>query len=76
MDKENAIQVSCVHVDDSGLCIEGVFPESVVETVTLHCPGLKGWPGWALFFVWTHLVIVLHADLSVFGDSRRGGAYI
>ena len=49
---------------------------AVVETVTLHYPGLKGWPGWTLFFVWTHLVIALHADLRVFGDSYRGGAYI
>ena len=68
-----SIQVSCVHVDDSGLCIEHVFPDTVVETVTLHCPGLRLWPCRALSFGWTHSVIVRGADLPSFADSQHGG---
>ena len=33
MDKESAIQATCVYVEDDRLCVEGVLPDGVVETV-------------------------------------------
>ena len=73
MDKESAIQATCVYVEDDGLCVEGGLPDGVVETVTPHCPGLRLWPGRALSFGWTHSVIVHGADLLTFGNSQHGG---
>ncbi len=73
MDKESAIQATCVHVEDDGLCVEGGLPDGVVETVTPHCPGLRLWPGRALSFGWTHSVIVRGADMLSFGNSQHGG---
>ena len=73
MDKESAIQATCVYVEDDGLCVEGGLPDGVVETVTPHCPGLRLWPGRALSFGWTHSVIARSADLLSFGDSQHGG---
>ena len=73
MDKESAIQATCVYVEDDRLCVEGGLPDGVVETVTPHCPGLRLWPGRALSFGWTHSVIVRGADLLSFGDSQHGG---
>ncbi len=72
MDKESAIQATCVYVEDDGLCVEGGLPDGVVETVTPHCPGLRLWPGRALSFGWTHSVIVGGADLLSFGNSQHG----
>ena len=73
MDKESAIQATCVYVEDDGLCVEGGLPDGVVETVTTHCPGLRLWPGRALSFGWTHSVIVRGADMLSFGNSQHGG---
>ena len=73
MDKESAIQDTCVYVEDDRLCVEGGLPDGVVETVTPHCPGLRLWPGRTLSFGWTHSVIVHGADLLTFGDSQYGG---
>ena len=73
MDKESAIQDTCVYVEDDRLCVEGGLPDGVNETVTPHCPGLRLWPGRALSFGWTHSVIVHGADLLTFGDSQYGG---
>ena len=73
MDKESAIQATCVYVEDNGLCVEGGLPDGVVETVTPHCPGLRLWPGRALSFGWTHSVIVRGADMLSFGNSQHGG---
>ena len=73
MDKESAIQATCVYVEDDGLCVEGGLPDGVVETVTPHCPGLRLWPGRALSFGWTHSVIVRGADMLSFGNSQHGG---
>ena len=73
MDKESAIQATCVYVEDDRLCVEGSLPNRVVETVTPHCPGLRLSPGRALSFCWTHSVIVRGADLLSFGDSQHGG---
>ncbi len=73
MDKESAIQTTCVYVEDDRLCVEGGLPDGVVETVTPHCPGLRLWPGRALSFGWTHSVIVRGADLLSFGVSQHGG---
>ena len=75
MDKESAIQATCVYVEDDRLCVEGGLPDGVVETVTPHCPGLRLWPGRALSFGWTHSVIVHGADLLTFGDSQYGGTH-
>ena len=73
MDKESAIQATCVYVEDGRLCVEGGLPDGVVETVTPHCPGLRLWPGRALSFGWTHSVIVCGADMLSFGNSQHGG---
>ena len=73
MDKESAIQATCVYVEDDGLCVEGGLPDGVVEKVTPHCPGLRLWPGRALSFGWTHSVIVCSADMLSFGNSQHGG---
>ena len=73
MDKESAIQATCVYVEDDGLCVEGGLPDGVVETVTPHCPGLRLWPGRALSFGWTHSVLVRGADMLSFGNSQHGG---
>ena len=73
MDKESAIQATCVYVEDDGLCVEGGLPDGVVETVTPHCPGLRLWPGRALSFGCTHSVIVCGADMLSFGNSQHGG---
>ena len=73
MDKESAIQATCVYVEDDGLCVEGGLPDGVVETVTPHCPGLRLWPCRALSFGWTHSVIVRGADMLSFGNSQHGG---
>ena len=73
MDKESAIQDTCVYVEDDRLCVEGSLPDGVVETVTPHCPVLRLSPGRALSFGWTHSVIVRGADLLSFGDSQHGG---
>ena len=73
MDKESAIQATCVFVEDNRLCIEGGLPGGVVETVTPHCPSIWLWPGRTLSFGWTHSVIVRGADLLSFGDSQHGG---
>ena len=73
MDKESAIQATCVYVEDDGLCVEGGLPDGVVETVTPHCPGLRLWPGRALSFGWTHSVIVRGADMLSFWNSQHGG---
>ena len=73
MDKESAIQATCVYVEDNRLCVDGGLPDGVVETVTPHCPGLRLWPGRALSFGWTHSVIVRGADMLSFGNSQHGG---
>ena len=73
IDKESAIQATCVYVEDDGLCVEGGLPDGVVETVTPHCPGLRLWPGRALSFGCTHSVIVRDADMLSFGNSQHGG---
>ena len=73
MDKESAIQATCVYVENNRLCVEGGLPDGVVETVTPHCPGLRLWPGRALSFGWTHSVIVRGADMLSFGNSQHGG---
>ena len=73
MDKESAIQATCMYVEDDRLCVDGGLPDGVVETVTPHCPDLRLWPGLALSFGWTHSVIVRGADLLSFGDSQYGG---
>ena len=73
MDKESAIQATCVYAEDKGLCAESGLPDVAVETVTPHCPGLWLWPGRALSFGWTHSVIVCGADLLSFGNSQHGG---
>ena len=73
MDKESAIQATCVYVEDNRLCIDGGLPDGVVETVTPHCPGLRLWPGRTLSFGWTHSVIVHGADLLSFVGSQHGG---
>ena len=73
MDKESAIQATCVYVEDNGLCVEGGLPDGVVETVTPHCLGLWFWPGRALSFGWTHSVIMRGAALLSFEDSQHGG---
>ncbi len=71
MDKESAIQATCV--EDDGLCVDGGLPDGVIETVTPHCPGLRLWPGLALSFGLTHSVIVRGADMLSFGNSQHGG---
>ena len=73
MDKESAIQATCVYVEDNGLCVEGGLPDGVVETVTPHCLGRRLWPGRALSFGWTHSVIVRGADMLSFGNSQHVG---
>ena len=73
MDKESAIQATCVYVEDDRLCVECGLPDGVVETVTPHCSGFRLWPGRALSFGWTRSVIVRGADLLSFGDSQHGG---
>ena len=72
MDKESAIQVTCVYVKDNGLCYEGGFPDRVVEMLTPHCPSLRFWSGRALSFGWVHLVIARGTDLLSFGYSQYG----
>ena len=72
MDKESAIQATCVYAEDNGLCAEGGLPDGVVETVTPHCPSLWLWLGQALSFGWTHSMIVCGADLPSFADSQHG----
>ena len=72
MDKESAIQAKCVHVEDSGICIEGDLPDRVIETVTPHFHGIRRL-GRALSFGWIHSVIVRGAGLLSFGDSNHGG---
>ena len=73
MDKESAIQSTCMYAEDNGLCVEGGLPDGVVVTVTPYCLGLWFWPGRALSFGWTHSVIVCGADLLSFGDTLHGG---
>ncbi len=73
MDKESAIQATCVYVEDDGLCVEGGLPDGVAETVTPHCPGIWLWPGRTLSFGRTHSVIVRGADILSFGNSQHGG---
>ena len=72
MDKESAIQTTCVYVEDSGICIEGGLPDRVIETVTPHYHGIRRL-GRALSFGWIHSVIVRGAGLLSFGDSNHGG---
>ena len=72
MDKESAIQATCVYVEDSGICIEGGLPDRVIETVTPHYHGIRRL-GRALSFGWIHSVIVRGAGLLSFGDSNHGG---
>ena len=72
MDKESAIQATCVYVEDRGICIEGGLPDRVIETVTPHYHGIRRL-GRALSFGWIHSVIVRGADLLSFGDSNHGG---
>ena len=73
MDKESAIQATCVYVKDEGLCVEGGLPDGVAETVTPHRPVLRLCPGRALSFGCTHSVIVRDADMLSFGNSQHGG---
>ena len=72
MDKESAIQATCVYVEDRGICIEGGLPDRVIETVTPHYHGIRRL-GRALSFGWIHSVIVRGAGLLSFGDSNHGG---
>ena len=54
MDKESAIQATCVYVEDRGICIEGGLPDRVIETVTPHYHGIR-LLGRALSFGWDPL---------------------